>query len=89
MKTGITRRYGMVPLVGVCLALVTTGCAKGPPRSGFLKDYSGLEKVHDDALVWNFIDPSGTAQSRRTMRLWADHADWSVFGKYDQFMLDP
>jgi len=76
-------------LAGACLALVLSGCATGPPRSGFLSDYSKFEKIHDDAPVWDLIDPSGVGRSRGTMRLWADLSGEDDLGKYDRFMRDP
>lgn len=74
---------------GAGLVLVALGCASGPPKSGFLSDYSALKKVHDDAPVWSFVDPEGVGRAHRTLKLWADTADWMKLAGYDKVMMDP
>ena len=76
-------------LAGAWLVLVPIGCATGPPKSGFLKDYSGFEKIHDDAPVWSFIDPEGLGRSHRLLRLWGDVGNKAKLAEYDRFMVDP
>ena len=72
-----------------CVVLVTLGCAAGMPRSGFLNDYSGFEKIHDDAPVWSFVDPEGVGTRHRVLRMWSDQRNVDVLGKYDRFMNEP
>lgn len=59
-----------------------------PPKSGFLSDYSKLQLLEDNAPVWNFVDKSGIARSRRIMRLWATQATLEVLAGYDRVIVD-
>ena len=71
------------------IVLASSGCASGPPESGFLSDYSGLEEVPYDAPVWGYTDPSGFARTKMKTKIWADNRNAGRLKEYDQVLLEP
>ena len=88
MKSIGAKSRGMTALVVACSLIFITGCASRPPNSGFLSDYSELQLIKDNAPVWNFVDESGFARSRRIMRLWATQATLEELAGYDRVIVD-
>ncbi len=78
----------VVSVVAACLTLVTFGCAAAMPKSGFLEGYSSFEEIHNDAPVWDFIDPEGVGTTHSVMRIWADLSNMEELKNYDRFMLE-
>ena len=75
--------------MATCLALVTLGCTAAMPKSGFLEDYSAFELIHDDAPVWDLVDPEGLGKGDRVLKIWADRPNLDELAKYDRFINDP
>jgi len=90
MKTNVTRNaYCSVVIVGAVLVLFgVTGCETGPPESGFLSDYTSLQRVAEDAPVWDYIDPEGR-RSEMKVKLWSNRVNWLDLGNYDKLHVDP
>ena len=78
-------------LVSACgfVVLVSSGCATGPPKSGFLGDYSKFEKVRDDAPVWDFADPTGVKRESLRVELWRDASGLHNLSQYDRIIVEP
>ncbi len=78
-------------LVSACgfVVLVASGCATGPPKSGFLGDYSNFEKIRDDAPVWDFTDPTGEKRDSRRVELWRDVSGLTKLGQYERIIVEP
>ena len=89
MKNTFAKSRGLFALVVACSLLFVTGCASMPPKSGFLSDYSNLEQIHDSARLWNFVDTSGVARSRLSLRLWGNRASLDELARYDSVIVDP
>jgi len=73
----------------LCLVFVIAGCASGPPKSGFLGDYSNFEKVRDDAPVWDFADPTGVKRESLRVELWRDASGLHNLSQYDRIIVEP
>ena len=87
----ISKRTAWPPillLVGLLIIPATSGCATGPPKSGFLADYSGFEEAPPDAPIWSYV---GTDERRHQLhaRIWRDMRNLSALGNYDRVMIDP
>ena len=52
-------RTAVVTLAGALTLLAASGCETGPPESGFLTDYTDLQRVGPDAPFWEYVDPEG------------------------------
>ena len=89
MKSTFAKSRGMLALVVAGSLLFVSGCASGPPKSGFLSDYSQLQLISDDAPVWDFMDASGAARSRSVLRVWANRPDLDEIAGYDGVIVDP
>ena len=72
-----------------CVVLIAFGCATGPPKSGFLGDYSNFEKVRDDAPMWDFADPTGEKRDSRRVELWRDVSGLTKLGQYERIIVEP
>ncbi len=79
---------GLLLAAGAVCVLAATGCASGPPQSGFLTDYSGFEELPEDAPIWEYVDPGGR-RSRLNARIWGDRTNSQSLGKYDRLLIDP
>jgi hypothetical protein len=78
-------------LVSACgfVVLVASGCATGPPKSGFLGDYSNFEKVRDDAPMWDFTDRTVEQRESRRVELWRDVSGLTKLGQYERIIVEP
>ena len=74
--------------MSAAILLVAAGCASGPPKSGFLKDYSGFSEAPDDAPIWDYVDPDGQKDQIHA-RIWRDKENWRAMANYDRVMIDP
>ncbi len=81
-----SRDHILLVLSAQSLLLTFVGCASGPPKSGFLRDYSNFEKVRDDAPVWGFTDPSGSGS--HYVKLWRDASGLGKLSQYDRIIVE-
>ena len=89
MKSTFAKSRAMLALMVAGSLILVTGCTSMPPKSGFLSDYSELQLIQDDAPVWDFVDASGVARSRSTLRIWANSPDLDEIAGYDSAIVDP
>ncbi|UCF33420.1 MAG: DUF3313 domain-containing protein, partial [Phycisphaerales bacterium] len=73
---------------GGMIVVAAAGCAGGPPRSGFLADYSGFQEAAEHAPVWAYVDPDGRTHKLHA-RIWEDRKNWNALSKYDRILIDP
>jgi hypothetical protein len=74
--------------MSAAILLVAAGCASGPPKSGFLSDYSGFTEAPDDAPIWEYVDPDGQKDQIHA-QIWRDKENWQAMANYDRVMIDP
>ena len=67
--------------------VVASGCASGPPKSGFLSDYSTLEEAPAEAPIWNWVDPERRRREVK-VRIWRQPPDLQTLAKYDRILVD-
>jgi hypothetical protein len=79
---------GVLTTGGAMIVVAVTGCASGPPRSGFLTDYSGFQEVAEHAPIWEHVDPDGQTHKLHA-QIWEDRRNWNALSKYDRILIDP
>jgi hypothetical protein len=81
-------RTAVATVAGVLSVLAASGCETGPPESGFLTDYSRLQRVGEDAPFWAYVDPEDR-RNEMNVKVWLDRTNWDDLGNYDKLKVDP